>query len=145
MTSHQSTTKKFTESWYTVKTVHGTALCWTTEKMYQPDWKSCIMCTHLHKMMQYGWCCGWLPTRCRCVSPWPYPRMYWSSFLIGTTASEYVTAWRQWHDAHVMVLVVVLCTIENQHALVRILKLVQSSLSQCNVAKRSKKKMDAYK
>ena len=46
---------------------------------------------------------------------------------------------------HVVILVVVLCTVGSCHDLVRRLKLVQSSLSQSNDAKRSKKKMDAYK
>ena len=71
--------------------------------------------------------------------------LYWSSFLIGTTANECVTAWRQWHNADVMVPVVVLCTTGSRHALVRRLKLVQSSLLQYRDTKRSKRKRDAYK
>ena len=100
-----------------------------------------------HALMQNDtvwWFCGWLPTSRQCVSPQPWQWLYWNSFLIGTTASEYVTAWRQWHDVHVVVLVVVLCTMENWHALVRRLTLVQSSFSQYKDAKRSKKMMDAY-
>ena len=46
------------------------------------------------------------------VSPWPWQCLHWSSFLLGTTASEYITVWRQWHDAHVVVPIVVLCTME---------------------------------
>ena len=68
-----------------------------------------------------------------------------SSFLMGTTASEYGTAWRQCHNVHVVIPVVVLCTTGSQHALVRRLKLMQSSLSQYNDVKRSKRKMDSYK
>ena len=102
--------------------------------------EACVMCMHLHQMIQYGWCCGWLPTRWWCVSPRPWQWLSWSSFLIGTKASEYVTAWKQWHDEHV-----VLCTMEDWHALVRRLKIVRSFLLQYRDAKRSKKKMDASK
>ena len=77
----------------------------------------CVICMHLHKMTQYRWCCGRLPTRWGCASPWLWQRLYFSSFLMGTTASKCGTAWRQWHNVHVVILVVVLCTTESWHAL----------------------------
>ena len=86
--------------------------------------ESCVMCMHLRKMIWYGWCCGWLPTRWRGASPWLWQQLYLCSFLMGTTASECGTVWRQCHNAHVVIPVVVLCTTGSQHDLLRSLKLV---------------------
>ena len=78
----------------------------------------CTMCTHLCKIIQYRGFCGWLLTKWWCVSPQLWQWLYWSSFLMGTTASEYGTAWRQWYNVHVVIPVVVLCNMGRRHALV---------------------------
>ena len=60
MTSPQSTMKKCTESWYTMKTIHGTALCCTTEKIYQ---QTGVM-RNVHALMQNDavWMMLWATT-----------------------------------------------------------------------------------
>ena len=90
--------------------------------------ESCVMCMHLCKIIRNGWCCGWLPIRWWCVSPWLWQRLYLRSFLMGTTASECGTAWRQCHNVHIVILVVVLFTMKKRHALVKRLKLTRSYL-----------------
>ena len=103
------------------------------------------MCMHLRKMIWYGWYCGWLPTRWRCASPQFWQQLYWSSFLMGTTASECGTAWEQCHNTHVVILLVVLCTTGSWLDLARRLRLMRSSLLQYRDVKRSKRKIDYYK